>query len=62
MVEKLNEFTELQRAVLDVKNTMNLYTAEATNWLLEIGHFVEFSEGKKVSFGKDDFKNHDISC
>lgn len=27
MVEKLNEFTEAQRAVMDVKNTMNLYTA-----------------------------------
>lgn len=56
MVEKLNEFTEMQRAAMDVKNTMNLYTAEALNWLLEIGHTVEFSEGKEVSFGKGDFK------
>lgn len=56
MVEKLNEFTEAQRAVMDVKNTMNLYTAEALSWLLEIGHTVEFSEGKKLSFGKDEFK------
>ena len=47
---------ELVNVLTDVKNTMNLYTAEATNWLLEIGHFVEFSEGKKVSFGRDDFK------
>lgn len=56
MVDKSNEFTEMQRAVMDVKNTMNLYTAEALNWLLEIGHTVEFSEGKEVSFGKGDFK------
>ena len=56
MVEELNEFTEKQHAVVDAINAMNLYTAEATNWLLEIGYFVEFSEGKKVSFGRDDFK------
>lgn len=56
MVEELNAFTEMQRAVVDVKNTMNLYTAEALNWLLEIGHTIEFSEGKKISFGKDEFK------
>ena len=56
LVDKLNEFTEMQRAVMDVKNTMNLYTAEATNWLLGIGHSIEFSEGKSVSFGKGDFK------
>ena len=56
LVDKLNEFTEMQRAVLDVKNTMNLYTAEALNWLLLEGHTVEFTEGKKVSFGKGDLK------
>lgn len=56
MVEELNEFTEAQRAVMDVKDSLNLYTAEALNWLLLEGHTVEFTEGKKVSFGKGDFK------
>lgn len=56
LVEELNEFTEIQRAVMDVKNTMNLYTAEALSWLLEIGRTVEFREGNKVLLGKDDFK------
>lgn len=55
MVEELNEFTGMQRAVLDVKNTMNLYTDEALNWLLEIGHTVKFREGKSMKFGKGDF-------
>lgn len=56
MVEELNAFTEKQHAVMDVINAMNLYTAEALNWLLVNGHSIEFSEGKKVSFGKGNFK------
>ena len=56
LVEEINTLTELQRASMDVKNALNLYTAEATNWLLEIGHTVEFREGKSISFGKGDFK------
>lgn len=56
LVDKLNEFTEKQRAVMEAINTMNLYTAEALNWLLVMGHSVEFIEGKKVSFGKGNFE------
>lgn len=56
MVEELNEFTELQHAVIDAKDSLNLYTAEALSWLLVMGHTIEFDKGKRISFGKDEFK------